>query len=238
MSHDSYFKNKPEVEDFKPVSILVFKNGDEYDPGTKLTVTRTRFPHWLHLLDYLTTRLQLNEGPVHHLYDLYQNELLHFKELENDGVYVAANKKFKQVRYNSKRYFGISKKPFDTTTGSLPSLTNETKFLNSKESYEIYLKNRNFRPKTVRDMWNDNPGKRTKNVSVGNDVIPYNAKQQAIGSYSMYYSILLHSNKHIFLFKLIKEAKLTESFHTICTPRLYRKAVKIMFSQICSLKEV
>lgn len=171
MSHDSYFKSKPVVEDYKPVTILVFRNGDEYDSGTKITVTRNRFPHWLHLLDYLTTKLQPIEGPVHHLYDLYQNELLHFKELENDGVYVAANKKFKQVRYNSKRHFGTTKKPFDPTNGLPLSSNRDPKSIHSKESYEIYLKNRNFKPATVRDMWNDDPGKRTKFVSTRNESV-------------------------------------------------------------------
>lgn len=42
-------------ENFKPINILVFRNGDPYDVGAIVAVTRRRFRNWVSLLDYLTT---------------------------------------------------------------------------------------------------------------------------------------------------------------------------------------
>ena len=52
---------------FRSLRILVFKNGEEYDPGNPVVVSRHHFRHWIRFLDYLTKRLGMM-GAVHKLY--------------------------------------------------------------------------------------------------------------------------------------------------------------------------
>lgn len=53
--------------DYRAIRITVFKNGDMFDDGKSVVLSRRRFKHWLTFLDFLTVKLELL-APVHQLY--------------------------------------------------------------------------------------------------------------------------------------------------------------------------
>ncbi len=131
---------------FKPINILVYRNGDEFDPGTIVAVTRRRFRNWVTLLDYLTPRLRMVEGAVHTLFTLEGQEIRHFKDIEDGTRYVAAHNRMKEANY------GTRKNPKWNSDGYYKDP--DPGAIESRESLTKYLEQREFRP-TLDDMWED-----------------------------------------------------------------------------------
>ncbi len=48
-----------------PISVLIFRNNDEFFPGLPVKVTRGMFKTWVTFFDHLTQHLQLRSGAVH-----------------------------------------------------------------------------------------------------------------------------------------------------------------------------
>lgn len=140
------------ADGFKPMNILMFKNGDEYDPGLEMAITRKQFQHWLHLLDYLTDKLKMTEGAVHKIYAYPSGtEVRHFTEMEAAGkFFVAAHGKYKKVKYGKH-----PRLPSFSTHPSTVSPRYEPPTLNSTDSLQYYLQSHGFKPK-LGDIWQDN----------------------------------------------------------------------------------
>jgi hypothetical protein len=84
---------------FRPIKIKIYKNGDVFDGGLNLIVTRWQFKHWITFLDYLSRRIQMN-SPIHRIFRHDGFEINHLDELENGDRYVAvARGSFVNCRY-------------------------------------------------------------------------------------------------------------------------------------------
>lgn len=136
-------------KNFRPINILIFRNGDMYDQGTEVSVTRRQFPNWLTLLDYLTEKLRLTEGAVHAIYTMLGQEVRTFQELENGQWYVGAHGKFRPAAYGAK-----VPRQWKGAMASDALIWREPKGLASKESLEMYLRRRGYKP-IVGDIWDD-----------------------------------------------------------------------------------
>lgn len=55
--------------DYRASKILVFKNGEEYDPGLPVVISRRQFRHWIKFLDFLSKKLDMR-APVHRIFRL------------------------------------------------------------------------------------------------------------------------------------------------------------------------
>lgn len=130
----------------KPIHITVYRNGDPFDAGVSVGVTRTQFKNWLNFLDYLTERLQLPDGAVHNVYTVHGEEVRHFKHLKQDGVYVGAKGEFKESDYGGKDTRRMKWQIRHASAKPEPSA------VMSKESREMYLEQKGFRPK-LDDIW-------------------------------------------------------------------------------------
>lgn len=69
LEFDTYSTHPGQTIDinYRGLRITVYKNGDQYDTGTTVVISRKRFKHWLTFLDFLTKKLDLM-APVHELY--------------------------------------------------------------------------------------------------------------------------------------------------------------------------
>lgn len=149
--NDGTGTSKDLIGGFKPLNVLIFKNGDEYDPGLEMSVTRKQFQHWLNLLDYLTERLKLTEGAVHKIYSYPSgSEVRHFTEMENSGrFFVAAHAKYKKLKYGKH-----PRLPNFKTSQQVRSPRMDPPSLHSKDSLQYYLKTHGFKQK-LGDIWQD-----------------------------------------------------------------------------------
>lgn len=52
---------------FRGIRTIFYRNGDEYDSGTMVVLSRKQFKHWITFLDYLTKKLGVLT-PVHKIH--------------------------------------------------------------------------------------------------------------------------------------------------------------------------
>ncbi|CAO4364571.1 unnamed protein product [Caenorhabditis nigoni] len=126
--------------DFFPLRIRVFRNGDMFDQGRILVVTRKQFKHWIVFLDALTVSLRTATA-VKRLFTIQGIPVHHFDELETNGEYVAVeNGPFINVPYGQSRFTLRGKRynPIMRAPQMVPT------FLNSAESMDIYLKKEGY----------------------------------------------------------------------------------------------
>ncbi|UMM16657.1 hypothetical protein L5515_013576 [Caenorhabditis briggsae] len=126
--------------DFFPLRIRVFRNGDMFDQGRILVVTRKQFKHWIVFLDALTVSLRTATA-VKRLFTIQGIPVHHFDELETNGEYVAVeNGPFINVPYGQSRFTLRGKRynPIIRAPQMVPT------FLNSAESMDIYLKKEGY----------------------------------------------------------------------------------------------
>ncbi|EGT46395.1 hypothetical protein CAEBREN_29758 [Caenorhabditis brenneri] len=140
--------------DFFPLRIRVFRNGDMFDQGRILVVTRKQFKHWIVFLDALTAMLRTATAvrrlftiqgiPVHHVSHTINTLIkwhFQFDELETNGEYVAVETgPFISVPYGQTRFTLRGKRynPIIRAPQLIPT------FLNSAESMDIYLKKEGY----------------------------------------------------------------------------------------------
>lgn len=117
---------------FRSIVIYVYRNGDEFDKGVEVTITRKAFKHWLNLLEYLTKRCNTTK-PVNFIYKLTGEAIKGFKQLEDGGEYVAASGPFKSCRYRSKAKKDFKVDPHQIRRKDPPAL-------DSSESLEMFLR--------------------------------------------------------------------------------------------------
>ncbi|VDM96068.1 unnamed protein product [Thelazia callipaeda] len=127
---------------YRGMRITVYKNGDQYDTGTIVVVSRKRFKHWLTFLDFLTKKLNLM-APVHELYRIDGLHIQHFDEIENGGSYVAVS----QGPFLYKPY-GLTPEEREKWNISPKIDSVEQGTLDSAESVDIYLKQRGYTSRT------------------------------------------------------------------------------------------
>ncbi|EFO99341.1 hypothetical protein CRE_15752 [Caenorhabditis remanei] len=126
--------------DFFPLRIRVFRNGDMFDQGRILVVTRKQFKHWIVFLDALTALLRTATA-VKRLFTIQGIPIHHFDELETNGEYVAVESgPFVNVPYGQSRFTLRGKRynPIIRAPQLIPT------FLNSAESMDIYLKKEGY----------------------------------------------------------------------------------------------
>ncbi|KAF8362945.1 hypothetical protein PRIPAC_89868 [Pristionchus pacificus] len=126
---------------FRPIKIIVYRNGEDLDPGTVVMVTRREYKHWIVFLDGLTKKLKTTTA-VHRVFDTNGIRIESFDELRHGGEYVAVEKMpFIPCLYGSKRVAPISARVFHvpwTVEESHPS------FLDGAESMDIYMKKQGY----------------------------------------------------------------------------------------------
>ncbi|CAI2339766.1 unnamed protein product [Caenorhabditis sp. 36 PRJEB53466] len=126
--------------DFFPLRIRVFRNGDMFDQGRILVVTRKQFKHWIVFLDALTALLRTATA-VRRLFTIQGIPIHHFDELETNGEYVAVESgPYISVPYGQTRFTLRGKRynPIIRVSQIVPT------FLNSAESMDIYLKKEGY----------------------------------------------------------------------------------------------
>ncbi|CAD6198278.1 unnamed protein product [Caenorhabditis auriculariae] len=111
--------------DYSPLRIRIYRNGDIYDEGRGMTVTRREFKHWIVFLDAVTARLD-TRGAVRKLYSTHGIPIQHFDELEQNG----------ETRWT--RRAGQKFTPIVRISQEPPN------FLHSAETVDIYLKKEGF----------------------------------------------------------------------------------------------
>uniref|UniRef100_A0A1I7U5I6 Doublecortin domain-containing protein n=1 Tax=Caenorhabditis tropicalis TaxID=1561998 RepID=A0A1I7U5I6_9PELO len=120
--------------------IRVFRNGDMFDQGRILVVTRKQFKHWIVFLDALTDILRTATA-VRRLFSIQGDPIHHFDELETNGEYVAVETgPFINVPYGRTRFTLRGKRynPIIRAPQLIPT------FLHSAESMDIYLKKEGY----------------------------------------------------------------------------------------------
>ncbi|GMR34259.1 hypothetical protein PMAYCL1PPCAC_04454, partial [Pristionchus mayeri] len=126
---------------FRPIKIIVYRNGEEMDPGTVVMVTRREYKHWIVFLDGLTKKLKTTTA-VHRVFDTSGVRIESFDELRHMGEYVAVEKMpFIPCFYGARRVVPISARVFHVpwnVEDSHPS------FLDGAESMEIYMKKQGY----------------------------------------------------------------------------------------------
>ncbi|EJD75871.1 hypothetical protein LOAG_17081 [Loa loa] len=127
---------------YRGIRIKVYKNGDQYDPGTIVVICRKRFKHWLTFLDFLTKKLNLM-APVHEFYRTDGFCIRHFEEIENGGSYVAVS----QGPFLHKPY-GLLFEDREKWNINTKFESAEQSTLDSAESVDIYLKQRGYTSRT------------------------------------------------------------------------------------------
>ncbi|VDN51216.1 unnamed protein product [Dracunculus medinensis] len=103
---------------FRGIRTIFYRNGDEYDSGTMVVLSRKQFKHWITFLDYLTKKLG-------------------FEDFEGGGKYVAVSQgQFIHMEYGIYTSEQDDKKWKFATKIVEPHISN----LDSAESVDIYLK--------------------------------------------------------------------------------------------------
>ncbi|GFQ78893.1 echinoderm microtubule-associated protein-like CG42247 [Trichonephila clavata] len=96
----------------KALVVTVYRNGDSYFPGTKVSLRPGK--HFLNLTgfcDYLSQRMKIPQG-VRYIYDLNGHLINELKELQDGGSYVASGTKtFKDAGYGKLIRLHTSQKP-------------------------------------------------------------------------------------------------------------------------------
>jgi hypothetical protein len=87
------------------IRILVYRNGDEFDPGTIVTVNRRQHRNWLQLLEDLSERCHLLEGSVNHIYSMDGMECRHFVDLDVSARLLVIEFVFLHYSAKSRGYF-------------------------------------------------------------------------------------------------------------------------------------
>ena len=85
----------------------MFKNGDKFDPGTRVVVTNRKYRTFGVLLDDLSSKVKLANGAVRHLYTPRNgHEVQSLNSLKHDGKYICASVgKLKKEKYGDRRLF-------------------------------------------------------------------------------------------------------------------------------------
>lgn len=126
--------------DYRPMKIIVFRNGDKFDPGTEVSITRKEFKQWTTFLDALTKKIH-SLTAVHKLFALNGREVEDFKDLDYGRPYVASSTdSVKLLRYGEvkpRKWALNSKTAYKDPSG-----------LQSVESLDIYLKKMGFESQT------------------------------------------------------------------------------------------
>lgn len=117
--------------DFLPTKIIVYRNGDKFDPGTEVSVTRKEFKQWLTFLDGVTKKIRSLKA-VKKLYTMNGEEVEDFKDLDQGNFYVASSDVFKDIEYGNV-------KPLKWTPTSKPAY-HDPLGIDSVESLDIYMK--------------------------------------------------------------------------------------------------
>ncbi|GMT12713.1 hypothetical protein PFISCL1PPCAC_4010, partial [Pristionchus fissidentatus] len=127
---------------FRPIKIIVYRNGEELDPGTVVMVTRREYKHWIVFLDGLTKKLRTTTA-VHRVFDTNGIRIESFDDLRHGGEYVAVEKMpFIPCLYGSRRIVPISARVFH-----VPWNVDDSKqhsFLDGAESTDIYMKKQGY----------------------------------------------------------------------------------------------
>ncbi|GIX67466.1 echinoderm microtubule-associated protein-like CG42247 [Caerostris darwini] len=96
----------------KALYVTVFRNGDPYFPGTKVSLRPGK--HFLNLsgfCDYLSQRMKIPQG-VRYIYDINGRLITELKDLEDGGSYVASGvKTFKDAGYGKLVRLHTTQKP-------------------------------------------------------------------------------------------------------------------------------
>lgn len=66
-----------------PITVLIYRNGDEYFQGMRVEITKGMFKNWISFLDFLTQHIRLRTGAVHRIYDMEGHEIRGFKEFQH-----------------------------------------------------------------------------------------------------------------------------------------------------------
>ncbi|CAB3404454.1 unnamed protein product [Caenorhabditis bovis] len=126
--------------DYYPLRIRVYRNGDVFDPGRLVTVTRKQYKHWIVFLDALTEMLRTSTA-IRRIFTVQGTPVLHFDDLETNGEYVAVeNGPFINVPYGQSRFTMRGKRYNPIIKVNQGPNT----FLNSAESMDIYLKKEGY----------------------------------------------------------------------------------------------
>lgn len=141
--------------DYVPVKIHVYKNGDPFDLGTEMPVTRREFKHWFSFLDEVSKRIK-SIKTIQKLCTIKGVEVEGFDELKNNGKYVACAEAFKKIEYGKA-------KPLSWRPVSRQMNYKDPYGIDSHESLEIHLKKLGFESETGAAFPEDNPANhRTK----------------------------------------------------------------------------
>ncbi|VDK43536.1 unnamed protein product [Anisakis simplex] len=137
----------PQIDfNYRGMKITIFKNGDIYDCGTTVVVSRHQFKHWIIFLDHLSKKLKLL-APVHKLFTTDGLVVRQFEALQNGGHYVAVSQgPFIAIEYGRAIVEGGNR---DRRWNADPHcIKKDIGTLDSAESVDIYLRRCGYSSKT------------------------------------------------------------------------------------------
>lgn len=165
--------------DFVPVKVHVYKNGDMFDVGTEIVVTRREFKHWFGFLDFVSKRIK-SLKTITKLHSFNGEEIEGFDELKNNGQYVACYDAFKKIDYGKA-------KPLKWRPVTRQMNYHDPYGIDSHESLEIHLKKLGFESETGTSFPDDNPANHNRGKNHPRRIIaPMNRRG----------STMVHDKKH------------------------------------------